>query len=130
MLNETPLSRADLNLLVLFEVVLEERHVGRAAERLRLSPSAVSHSLGRLRDLFNDPLFLKHPKGVVPTERAQALAGPVSRALAEVRAIVPNAPPFDPATSARRFTIGAADGMLPVILPPLMATLRREAPRI
>lgn len=130
MLNETPLSRVDLNLLVLFEVVLEERNVGRAAERLRLSPSAVSHGLRRLRDLLNDPLFLKHPKGVVPTERATALAEPISRALGEMRSVVSSAAPFDPLASARRFSIGAADGMLPVILPPLMAALRHEAPRI
>ena len=64
MVNETNLWRADLNLLVLFEVVLKERHVGRAAERLRLSSSAVSHGLVRLRRLLNDPLFLKTPKGV------------------------------------------------------------------
>ena len=70
MLNEIDLSRADLNLLVLFEAVLEERHVGRAAERLNLSASAVSHGLGRLRRLLNDPLFLRTPKGVVPTARA------------------------------------------------------------
>lgn len=66
MLNKIDLSRVDLNLLGLFEVVLEERHVGRAAERLHLSPSAVSHGLGRLR-LVNDPLFSRTPKGVVPT---------------------------------------------------------------
>lgn len=78
MLNEIDLSRADLNLLVLYEMVLEERNVGRAAERLNLSASAVSHGLGRLRRLLNDPLFLKTPKGVVPTERARALAAPIA----------------------------------------------------
>lgn len=130
MLNETPLSRVDLNLLVLFDVVREERNVARAAKRLNLSASAVSHGLRRLRDLFNDPLFLKHPKGVVPTERAVVLAEPITRALGEMRAALAGASPFDPRTSARRFTIGAADGMLPVILPPLMAALRRDAPRI
>ena len=72
MLNEIDLSRADLNLLTLFEVVLRERHVGRAAARLNLSPSAVSHGLKRLRLLLNDPLFLRTPKGVVPTARATA----------------------------------------------------------
>ncbi len=74
MLNEIDLSRADLNLLVLFETVLKTRHVGRAAEKLNLSPSAVSHGLGRLRQLLNDPQFLRTPKGVVPTERANELA--------------------------------------------------------
>ena len=73
MLNPSDLSRIDLNLLVLFRIVLDERHVGRAAARLNLTPSAVSHSLSRLRDLLNDPLFLRTPKGVVPTARAMEL---------------------------------------------------------
>jgi DNA-binding transcriptional LysR family regulator len=130
MLNETPLSRVDLNLLVLFEVVLEERHVGRAAERLKLSPSAVSHGLRRLRDLLNDPLFLKHPKGMVPTTRATALAEPIAHILAQVRTVVGDSAPFDAATSSRRFMIGAVDAMTAVILPPLMKAIRRKAPKI
>src|SRR6188474_3264817 len=99
MLNKIDLSRADLNLLALFEVVLEERHVGRAAERLRLTPSAVSHGLGRLRRMLNDPLFLRTPKGVVPTARATELAAPVAEVLARARSIISTAEPFDPAAS-------------------------------
>jgi DNA-binding transcriptional LysR family regulator len=130
MLNEIDLSRADLNLLVLFEVVLEEGHVGRAAERLNLSASAVSHGLGRLRRLLNDPLFLRTPKGVVPTARATELAEPIADILARARKVVASAEPFDAARSTRRFTIGAPDGVSAVILPPLLAHLRRAAPRI
>ena len=130
MLNEIDLSRADLNLLVLFEVVLEERHVGRAAERLNLTPSAVSHGLGRLRRLLNDPLFLRTPKGVVPTARATELAAPIADILARVRSVISTAEPFDPARSTRRFTIGAPDGVSAVFLPPLLAELRRTAPGI
>ena len=76
MLNQISLSRVDLNLLVLFRTVLEEGHVARAAGRLNLTPSAVSHALGRLRHLLNDPLFLRTPKGVVPTARALELGDP------------------------------------------------------
>jgi DNA-binding transcriptional LysR family regulator len=130
MLNEIDLSRADLNLLVLFETVLEERHVGRAAARLSLSPSAVSHGLGRLRVLLNDPLFLRTPKGVVPTARATELAAPIADVLARVRSVLSTAEPFDPAVSTRRFTIGAPDGISAVVLPPLLAALRRTAPGI
>jgi DNA-binding transcriptional LysR family regulator len=119
MLNEIDLSRTDLNLLVLFQVVLEERHVGRAAERLNLTPSAVSHGLGRLRQLLNDPLFLRTPKGVVPTARATDLAGPIADVLARVRSVISTAEPFDPARSTRRFTIGAPDGTAAVFLLPL-----------
>jgi DNA-binding transcriptional LysR family regulator len=129
MLNETDLSRTDLNLLVLFEVVLQERHVGRAAARLNLSPSAVSHGLGRLRRLLNDPVFLRTPKGVVPTARAIELADPIRDALARMRSIIDIAEPFDPATSARRFTIGAPDGSAE-FLSPLVTALRRDAPGI
>lgn len=130
MLNEIDLSRADLNLLVLFEAVFEEAHVGRAAERLNLSPSAVSHGLGRLRRLLNDPVFLKTPRGVVPTDRARALAPPIGDALRQVRSIVAQAEPFDPATSTRRLVIGAPDGVSAVFLQPLLADLAATAPGI
>jgi DNA-binding transcriptional LysR family regulator len=130
MLNEIDLSRADLNLLVLFDVVLEERHVGRAAERLRLSASAVSHGLGRLRRLLNDPLFLRTPKGVVPTARATELAEPIAEILTRVRNVVASAEPFNPAKSDRRFTIGAPDAISAVIAPQLLAVLADTAPRI
>ena len=129
MLNEIDLSRADLNLLVLFETVIEERNVGRAAERLNLSASAVSHGLGRLRRLLNDPLFLKTPKGVVPTERARELAAPIGDILARVRSVISTAEPFEPARSRRRFTIGTSDGFS-VFLPPLLDEIARKAPGI
>jgi DNA-binding transcriptional LysR family regulator len=127
---EIDLSRVDLNLLVLFDAVMQERHVGRTALRLHLSPSAISHGIARLRRLLNDPLFLKHPKGVVPTERADALAVPIGEILTGVRHVVANASDFDPARSTRRFTIGAPDAVLGVVLPPLLATLATRGPKI
>jgi DNA-binding transcriptional LysR family regulator len=130
MLHEIDLGRADLNLLVLFEVVLRERHVGRAAERLSLSPSAVSHRLGRLRRLLGDPLFLRTPKGVVPTARGSELAQPIAEILARTRSVIASAEPFDPSQSRRRFVVGAPDGIPAVFLPGLLATLRRAAPGI
>jgi DNA-binding transcriptional LysR family regulator len=130
MLHQTDLSRTDLNLLVLFEVVLQERHVGRAAQRLNLSPSAVSHGLGRLRGQLNDPLFLKTPRGVVPTERALGLAEPIAEILSRVRQVVSSAEPFDPLTSRRRFMIGSPDGSAIAPLPALLAELSAKAPGI
>jgi DNA-binding transcriptional LysR family regulator len=130
MLNKIDLSRTDLNLFILFEVVLAERHVGRAAERLSLSPSAVSHGLGRLRRLLNDPLFIRHPKGLNPTERALELAAPVAEILDRVRAVVAGAEPFDPDRSKRRFVVGAVDGIGSVVLPGLVAAVGRAAPGI
>lgn len=130
MLNEIDLSRLDLNLLVLFEAVFDEAHVGRAAARLSLSPSAVSHGLGRLRRLLNDPVFLKAPRGVVPTERANALAPSIADALQRVRTIISRAEPFDAATSIRRFVIGAPDGVSAVFLRSLLTELGVSAPGI
>lgn len=127
MLNEIDLSRIDLNLLVLFETVMETRHVGRAATRLNLSPSAVSHGLGRLRTLLGDPVFLRAPKGVNPTARAEQLAPLVADALARVREVVATAEPFDPRRSRRRFTLGIPDGVAASLLPILLRLLGDEA---
>jgi DNA-binding transcriptional LysR family regulator len=130
MLNQIDLSRVDLNLLVLFEAVLQEGHVGRAAQRMNLTPSAVSHGLGRLCHLLNDPLFLRTPKGVVPTERASELAAPIAEVLARVRSVVASAEPFDPSTSTRRFAIGAPDGVSAVLLPALLPWLQSAPPGV
>jgi DNA-binding transcriptional LysR family regulator len=130
MLNQTDLSRVDLNLLVLFEAVLAEQHVARAAGRLNLSPSAVSHGLARLRRLFNDPIFLRSPKGVVPTERGLALAQPVADILQNARKLVASAAPFDAATSTRRFVIGTPNGGSAEVALALLKHLRAAAPGI
>ena len=130
MLNEIDLSRVDLNLLVVFEAVYAERHVSRAALRLSLTPSAVSHGLNRLRLAFNDPLFLRTPRGVSPTALADGLAAPIADALARVRAIIAVAAPFDPATSTRRFVVGAPDAVSAVLLPHVLEAKGDAAPGI
>lgn len=130
MLKTNHLARIDLNLLVLFEAVLEEQHVARAAARLHVSPSAVSHGLGRLRRLLHDPLFLRQPKGVVPTERARELAVPVADILERARVVLASVAPFDARHSQRRFMIGAPDGASAVLLPALLEELRDAAPGI
>lgn len=130
MMHETDLSRLDLNLLTLFDTIRRERHVGRAADRLNLSPSAVSHGLARLRRMFDDPLFLRTPKGVVPTARADEMAPAVAEILTRIRAVMAGSVPFDPARSSRRFVLGAPDAVSAVILPPLLAALRTTAPLI
>ncbi|WP_461330632.1 LysR family transcriptional regulator [Bradyrhizobium liaoningense] len=114
MMNPAQLARIDVSLLVVFSTVLEERQVSRAADKLKLTPSAVSHGLARLRRIFHDPLFLKTPSGVKPTERALALAGPVAELLARLDAIVSAAEPFDARTARRSFTIGTPDALAAV----------------
>jgi DNA-binding transcriptional LysR family regulator len=130
MLNPAQLLRIDVGLLVVFSTVLEERHVARAAEKLNLTPSAVSHGLGRLRRLLHDPLFLKTSTGVKPTERALALAGPIADLLSRVEGIMSVAGPFDARTALRSFKIGAPDAVAAVFLAPLISRLARDAPGI
>ena len=130
MLNQIDLSRADLNLLVLFETVLREQNVGRAASALNLSPSAVSHGLGRLRRMMNDPLFLRTTRGVIPTDRALEIAPRIAEILHGVRSVLAASEPFEPETSARRFRLGAGDAFLCVFGPTFAAKLAGKAPNV
>jgi DNA-binding transcriptional LysR family regulator len=130
MMNAAQLARTDINLLVLFDVVFKERHLGRAAHRIGLTTSAVSHGLNRLRRILNDPLFLRAPRGVVPTARAADLADSISDILARVGSVMGSAQPFDARQSRRRFTIGAPDALSAIFLPSLLERVRVEAPRI
>lgn len=129
-MNQTDLRKFDLNLLVVFEVLMAERHVGRAAAKLGLSQSGASYALARLRELAGDRLFIRHPKGVEPTERALALAAPIADVLERARAALASPLPFDPAVAARRFSVGATDYVTLVVLPPLLARIRKVAPAI
>ena len=127
-MNQIDLRRADLNLLVVFQVLMAERHVGRAAERLALTQSAASHALRRLRDLFGDPLFVRHPKGVEPTARALMLAPEIDALLGHAQSLLAS-PVFDPRLG-RSFTIATIDLTVPTIIVPLIQHLRRVAPAI
>lgn len=127
-MNKIDLRRADLNLLLVFQVLHAERHVGRAAQRLALTQSATSHALGRLRELFGDALFVRHPKGVQPTPRALALAPAIADILNRAQSILAS-PSFD-ANVASTFTIATIDLTVPTIIVPLIEHLRRVAPAI
>ena len=124
------LSRLDLNLLVAFDALLTERSVTRAAARIGLGQSAMSHNLGRLRTLFGDELLTRGADGMRPTPRALALIDPVRVTLAQIQAAVLQRDAFDPATAARTFRVGLADSIEVAIVPGLMARLRREAPGV
>lgn len=127
-MNQIDLHRADLNLLVVFQMLLAERHVGRAASRLGLTQSAASHALGRLRNLLGDPLFVRHPKGIEPTARALSLAPAIIDILDRAQSVLA-APVFDP-NVACSFTIATIDLTVPTIMVPLIEHLRRVAPAI
>jgi DNA-binding transcriptional LysR family regulator len=127
-MNKIDLHRVDLNLLVTFEVLMTERHVGRTARRLGVSQSAVSHSLGRLRELFNDPLFVRHQKGIEPTQRSVLLGVSIADALSRVRGLLETGPHFDP-NRHHRFTIGLTDGSVSILVA-LLERLRNRTPNI
>ncbi|MDP2310872.1 MAG: LysR family transcriptional regulator [Pseudomonadota bacterium] len=117
----------DLNLLLVLEALLEERSVTRAAARMGLTQSALSHALGRLREHIGDPLFVRGPTGMVPTPRAEALAGPVHEALTTIRGAL-DSRPFDPSTARGVVRLGTTDYAAFVLVPGLTARLRAEAP--
>jgi len=105
------LADVDLNLLVVFEALLIERNVSRAARRVGLAQPSVSNALARLRALVGDDLFIRTPQEMRPTPRALELAEPIVHALQEVRAALEPPSAFDPATATQNFTIGAADNV-------------------
>ncbi len=119
----------DLNLLRIFDILYDERNVTRAAARLFLTQSAVSHALARLREVLGDPLFMRIPSGLQPTERAHQLAPRLRVALAEIRSVVAT-PTFDPANTRQRFTISAGPYFCMLIVPSLIALARKSAPGI
>lgn len=129
-IDHTNLTRLDLNLLVAFDILAREGSVTRAAVRLGLGQSAMSHTLGRLRLAFDDELFTRTPTGMQPTPRALALIEPIREALARVEAIVAPPQAFDPATSEREFRIGLPDSTEVLLVPRLMAHLRAVAPGV
>jgi DNA-binding transcriptional LysR family regulator len=125
----TTFSSFDLNLLRVFDAIMEERSVLRASQKVFLSQSAVSHSLARLRELLDDKLFVRTTTGMQPTARAAAMAPLVRDALKSLETAI-DSPKFEPASSSKRFTIAANDFTTMVIAPHLLQILNTEAPSI
>jgi DNA-binding transcriptional LysR family regulator len=121
-------SHLDLNLLRVFVVIWQERHLGTAAERLNLTPSAVSHALRRLRVHWQDELFLRSGRRLKPTAKAQQLAPPLQEYLELLRSTIESESRFAPLESQRTFVLGMRDAFEVTLLPSLMAILQREAP--
>ena len=124
------LDHFDLNLLVAFDALLEERSVTRAARRLNLTQSAMSASLKRLREAMQDEILVQHGKRMIPTAHALRLAPEISSAILGLRSLISAGTAFDPATSQRRFRIEASDYITTVLVVPLLAILARQAPGI
>jgi DNA-binding transcriptional LysR family regulator len=123
------LNRLDLNLLRVFDAVLEERSVLRAGQRVCLSQSAVSHALARLREVLDDELFIRTPTGMHPTARALAMAPLLRDAWKSLETAI-RPPKFEPHTSDRRFTIAVNDLAAMVMVSNLLNLSRQEAPYV
>lgn len=124
------LDNFDLNLLVVFEILLEERSVTRAAKRLNVTQPAISAALKRLRESFQDELLVLHGKKMIPTQHALTLAPEVSAELVRLKGLLATSTRFDPKTSRRRFEINASDYITTVLLVPLVEALQEKAPGI
>jgi LysR family transcriptional activator of mexEF-oprN operon len=129
-MNRNDLRRVDLNLLIVFETLMHERSVTRAAEKLFLGQPAISAALARLRTLFDDPLFVRTGRSMEPSARAVEIFALLSPALDSISTAVSRAADFDPATSNAVFRIGLSDDVEFALLPALLRRLRAEAPGV
>lgn len=120
----------DLNLLVALEALLSEANVTRAAARMGLTQSAMSHKLKRLREQFDDPLLVATRGGMALTPYAQQLLGPLRQALRELHGVWAGPKPFDPATSDREFVIVSSDYAEFEILPRVLQYYSQHAPNV
>jgi DNA-binding transcriptional LysR family regulator len=120
----------DLNLLIALDVLLAEGSVARASRRLRLSPSATSRTLARLREATGDPLLVRAGRGLVPTPRAQALRAEARQLVEAATAVLRPAERLDPAALARVFTLRTSDGFVENFGPQLLARIAAEAPGV
>ncbi|MDO1530279.1 LysR family transcriptional regulator [Fulvimonas sp. R45] len=127
---ERDFRRLDLNLLLVFHALMQERHVTRAAARLYLGQPAVSGALKRLRAAFDDPLFVRGRAGMEPTPRALELSRQVDALLHGLHGAITAHRPFEPQASTRVFRIGTSEALGVALFPRLLQRLAREAPDV
>jgi len=119
----------DLNLLIVFDTLMQERNLTRAGRRLGLSQPATSHALSRLRHMLHDDLFVRTPEGMQPTSRAEQLMEPVRNALRALSVTLePEA--FDPVSATRDFTIGVNNYAARAVVPALVREVQHSAPHV
>src|SRR5262249_35699384 len=122
--------KLDLNLLVAFQVLVREKSVSRAADRLLLGQPAMSGALARLREVLQDEILVRTGRGMEPTTKALALYAELAPALESIRATLFAQPAFDPATQSRIFHLGMRDWVESWLMPALVARVREAAPRV
>jgi len=128
-MNDTHFKNLDLNLLRVFDALLEEESATRAGSKLGLTQSAVSHALGRLRLSLGDELFVRGPSGLQATPRAVEMGGPVRAALKLLEVAI-TVPRFDPAVDERVFHVSASAYLCSVLMPGVVRRLQAEAPGV
>ncbi|HJV86325.1 MAG TPA: LysR family transcriptional regulator [Noviherbaspirillum sp.] len=124
------ISRVDLNLFTVFEAIYTEGSVTRASQKLNLTQPAISHALGRLRQMFDDPLFVRQGHKMVSTPLARNMIEPIRRSLRGLEVTLNGVHAFDPETTGKRFNIALRDVLEATILPPLMRRVRQAAPLV
>src|SRR5271155_3361615 len=129
-ITERNLRSVDLNLLVMFDALMAERHVTRAARHNGISQPAMSKALNRLRHLLDDPLFERRDGRMEPTPRALDLAGPIHGALSDISRSLTLPGALDPRQFIGAVRIATIDLHQATLLPALTARLRRDAPRL
>lgn len=129
-MNRNELRKSDINLMVIFEALMQEQNVTRVAEKLHLGQPTVSTALGRLRVQFDDPLFVRVGHRMEPTRRAEEIIKHLSPALDAIATALSLAQQFNPKESRLTFKIGLSDDVEFGLLPPLLQALRTEAPHI
>jgi DNA-binding transcriptional LysR family regulator len=120
----------DLNLLVVFDAVAQERNATRAAAKLNMTQPAISHALARLRSALRDDLFVRTPDGMAPTPYAERLIGPVRTALENLHTALDGAAPFDPESAERGFTVAMDNRAVVVLAAPLAAAVAVQAQHV
>jgi DNA-binding transcriptional LysR family regulator len=126
--DQVRIRKLDGGLLLIFRELLVRRQAAAVAHQLGLSPSAISHALGRLRDLFDDPLFVRRSHGLEPTQRALDLGPRIESLIETIGQTMGGEPSFDPRVSRRRFRIACAAPMDSLIGPALVEAFSEEAP--
>ena len=124
------ISRMDLNLFVVLETIYSEGNITRASHKLNLTQPAVSHALGRLRDLLKDPLFVRQGANMIPTPFTRNIITPVRQALQTLELSVSEHQQFDPRFTERNFAIGLRDVFEAIALPALIQRLQHAAPSL
>ena len=124
------LNKVDHNLFVVFDAIYTEANLTRAGQIIGITQPAVSNALARLRESFNDPLFVRTAQGMVPTPMAQNIISPVRSALALLRVSVQESRTFNPLQANKTFRISMTDLTEAVVLPPLFQRLRKQAPSV